>query len=316
MKILHERRGDIDAELLSALDGEPAELYDAASHLVKAGGKRHRPVMTLLASEAVGGDPKGALKAAASVELVHTFSLVQDDVFDNDHLRRGVSSVHVGWDEDTAILASDLLFSKAFETLANSASDSRRVVRALGRLAVGCNRITEGQAMDMSTPSDEEEYLAMIDRKTAELHALACGVGGMLGGGTDGEVEALEEFGRKSGLAFQIKDDVLDLTTDEEELGKPRGSDLAEGKLTLIVLHGLEHGDADVEELFERAKTGDRDAVPELTDALRRDGHVAYAEERAEELLSDARESLESLSETRAKSSLLEVSGYMVRRNF
>ncbi len=128
-------------------------------------------------------------------------------------------------------------------------------------------------------------------------------------------MEALEEFGRKSGLAFQIRDDVLDLTTDEEELGKPQGSDLAEGKRTLIVLHALEHGDTEVAELFESARAGDGDAVARLADALRNGGHVDYAEGRAERLLSEAKGALEALPDSGPKNSLLEIADYMVVRN-
>lgn len=301
--------------MLNILEGEPADLYDAARHLVEAGGKRHRPAITLLAAEAVGGDSEDVVDAAASVELVHTFSLIQDDIFDNDELRRGAPSVHVEWGEVTAILASDLLFSKAFESLSNARADPDRIVKGLNRLSVSCNRITEGQAMDIETPGDEEEYLAMIDRKTAELHALAAGLGGLLGGGTDDQVNALDEWGRKAGLAFQIKDDVLDLVASSEDLGKPQGSDLLEGKRTLIVMHAQATGSPETLKLMERTFDGgnQQDAI-DLTDALHDGGHIKYAEERADTLLREANEALDTLPESDARDCLHEISDYMVNR--
>lgn len=315
MKLLEERRGEIDEEVLSALEGEPDELYEAAAHLITAGGKRHRPVMTLLSADAVEGDAEDALKAAASVELVHTFSLIQDDIFDNDEIRRGVDSVHAKWGEDDAVLASDLLFSKAFEVLADTSAPASRIVRGLKKLSSSCTRITEGQSMDMSTPTDEGAYMAMIDRKTAELHALATFLGGLIGGGSRDEVAALETFGRKAGLAFQIKDDVIDLVTSSSEMGKPRGSDLLEGKRTLITIHAEEAGDPEVIGLIGRVSEGDENCLPHLVETLRSNGHISFAEERARELVDGAVDALEPLPPTEGKESLLELADYMVERS-
>lgn len=316
MRTLEERRPQINERMLNLLDGEPEDLYEASRHLVEAGGKRHRPVMTLLAASAVGGIEEAALNSAAAVELVHTFSLVQDDIFDSDELRRGVPSVHVEWGTDNAILASDLLFSKAFEALSRTDADPDRVVRGLERLSISCNRITEGQSMDMSTPKDEEEYVAMIDRKTAELHALATGLGGIVGGGTDDQVDALERYGRRAGLAFQIKDDVLDLTADADDLGKPRASDLLEGKRTLIVIHAQDAGDERTRGLIEETfETRDTDAAEDLIDALIDGGHIEYAEERAKTLLDEAVDALHELPPSDARDELERLADYTVNRN-
>lgn len=227
----------------SISDITPETLLRASEHLITAGGKKIRPSLALLSSEAVGGDPGDAAGVAAAIELIHTFSLIHDDIMDDDEIRRGEPAVHVLWGEPMAILAGDVLFSKAFEAVIRN-GDSEMVKESLAVVVDSCVKICEGQALDMGFEErldvTEEEYMEMIYKKTAVLIAAATKAGAIMGGGSPQEIAALEDYGRCIGLAFQIHDDYLDVVSDEESLGKPVGSDIAEGKMTLMVVKALE----------------------------------------------------------------------------
>jgi len=247
LDVLKKYSAGVDREIEKALDSvDPENLYDASKHLIKAGGKKIRPALVLLTAEAVGGNIEGAYKTAAAVELIHTFSLIHDDIMDADEMRRGKPSVHTLWGEPMAILAGDILFSLAFELVAQTQVDdvpASRVIKALNTVVDACIKICEGQACDMSFEEKfdvgESEYLNMIYKKTAALIAAATKSGAIIGGGTAEQVEALSQYGELIGMAFQIQDDYLDVVSDEEELGKPVGSDIVGGKMTLMVVHTL-----------------------------------------------------------------------------
>ena len=225
--ILKKYSKDIDVEIKNSLGTvDPEELQKSTQHLIKAGGKKIRPSLVVLSSEAVGGTAKDAIKTAAAVELIHTFSLIHDDIMDKDDMRRGKPSVHILWGEPMAILAGDTLFSKAFEIVLESEINGvsyERVVNALKTVVDSCIKICEGQASDMCFEGNfdvkEEEYMKMIYKKTGALIAAATRSGAIIGGGSPVEVETLTAYGRLIGLAFQIQDDYLDVASDEENLG-------------------------------------------------------------------------------------------------
>lgn len=295
----------------------PEGLYEASRHLVDAGGKRLRPAMLLLAAEAVGGDPAAVLPAGLSIELVHNFTLIHDDIMDNADVRRGKTAVHLLWDLSGAILAGDTLYSKSFQILGMAKADSKQVLAAMDMLSRTCTSICEGQWLDLEFEKrmrvTEDEYLEMIEKKTGVLYGASAWTGGVLSGATDDELNGLEEFGRLVGMGFQIHDDVLDLTAPVEVLGKPRGGDLVEGKKTLIMIHAIENG---VElDIFGREKA----APEEIGDALERlqeSGSIDYARERAKLLVENGKEALGVLGESEAKTLLLELADYMIRRRY
>jgi geranylgeranyl diphosphate synthase type I len=295
----------------------PIGLYEASRHLVDAGGKRLRPAMLLLAAEAVGGDPAAVLPAGLSIELVHNFTLIHDDIMDNADVRRGKTAVHLLWDLSGAILAGDTLYSKAFQILGMARADASRVLAAMDMLSKTCTSICEGQWLDLEFEKrdcvSEEEYLEMIEKKTGVLYGASAWTGGVLSGATNDELNGLEEFGRLVGMGFQIHDDVLDLTAPVEVLGKPRGGDLVEGKKTLIMIHAIENG-------VELDIFGQEGAAPEeIEDALEKlkdSGSIDYARERAELLVEQGKAALSALSESGAKTLLLELADYMIRRRY
>ena len=323
-EILEKYSEKVQQEISTALSAvEPDELQDSSLHLVKAGGKMIRPSLAILSAEAVGGQAQHALKAAAAVELIHTFSLIHDDIMDQDEKRRGQPSVHMIWGESMAILAGDTLFSKAFETVLwteNDGVDSQLVVGALQTVVDSCVKICEGQALDMGFADrlavSEEEYLHMIYKKTAALIAAATRSGAILGGGSKEQVEALTEYGKLIGLAFQIQDDYLDVISDEDNLGKPVGSDIAEGKRTLLVVHTLEAANPeDREELIRILREESDQNVPRGIEIFEEYGSIDYAHDIARDNVKQAKELLLTLEDTPAREALMMLADFVLERS-
>ena len=212
MEILKAYAEEIDVVIDDSLSKlEPESLYESSEYLIKAGGKKFRPALTLLSCQAVGGKPEKALKAAAAIELTHTFSLIHDDIMDNDDTRRGKPAVHKVWGEPLAILAGDSLFAKSFELLSQSAEDNiayERVVDALQVLTNSCINICEGQALDMAFEDTfnvtKDEYMNMIYKKTGDLITASTTIGAIMGGASSNEIQALRTYGKQIGLAFQM----------------------------------------------------------------------------------------------------------------
>ena len=295
----------------------PIGLYKASRHLVDAGGKRLRPSMLLIAAEATGGDPVALVSAAVSIELIHNFTLIHDDIMDNANIRRGRQSVHKIWGDSGAILAGDTLYSKAFQILGNTPAESSLILRSMNILSETCTAICEGQWLDLEFENrsrvSEDEYMEMIEKKTGVLYGASACMGATLSGGSEKEVKGLDEFGKLTGMGFQIHDDVLDLTAPEKVLGKRRGGDLVEGKKTLIMIHALEHG-------IEVEVFGKKDATPQEIEkalyVLEKAGSIDYARSRAADLVNRGKRALDALSDSPAKMLLLDLADYMIRRGY
>jgi len=332
---IERRREPINAALDEELPlSSPERLYEASRSIITAGGKRLRPTMVLLVAEALAdiegptdyrefptldGETVDVMAAAVSIEIVHSFTLIHDDIMDDDEMRRGVPAVHEAYDDATAILAGDTLYSKGFEILLRTGASAERTFTAVRTLAETCTRICEGQAMDVGFEGRGDvlptEYTEMIERKTAVLYAAAAAVPAIVLGADETVVDSLYNYGLAVGQAFQIQDDVLDLTATSETLGKQRGSDLVEGKRTLITLHAREQG-VDVDGLLD---ADDPDAVSEeAIDAavaeLERAGSIDYARETARELAEQGKGDLEALPDNRAHATLAALADYLVER--
>ncbi len=210
-------------------------------------GKRLRPVFCLLSCEACGGEWEQALPAAAAVELLHNFSLIHDDIEDNDRTRRGRPTLWALWGVSQALNAGDALYALshiALLRLSDRGVPEGTVVAALRVFSQACLRLTEGQFLDLSFEAREQvstgAYLRMVEGKTAALLAAACELGALVAGSPPGQRERLRDFGHNLGLAFQVQDDLLGIWGDPEVTGKPVGSDLLRRKKTLPILHGLQ----------------------------------------------------------------------------
>ena len=254
-------------------------LMDAMTYSLMAGGKRLRPILCLAGAEAVGGSAEDALPAACALEMIHTYSLIHDDLpaMDNDELRRGKPTCHIAFDEATAILAGDALLTMAFEMLSTDNSAHTRmpdrwlaVVARIAR-AAGSRGMVEGQVRDIAAENTE---LSLDD--LARLHSLKTGAliqasvcsGAVLGGGTEAQIDRLETYARNIGFAFQVKDDVLNVEGDPELLGKNVGTDELRHKSTYPFIMGLDKSKAFAQELIEAAISA-LDAFDHRSDPLR-----------------------------------------------
>lgn len=276
---------DVEQGLASiAFPESPEELYAPVRHALEGKGKRVRPAMLLLTAEAFGGDDarRRALNAALSVEVFHTFTLVHDDIMDAAPTRRGRPTVHMQWDDATAILAGDLLFSLSADLLGRTESD--RVLDALLAYHATVARLCEGQALDLAFETRRdvtpEAYLGMIDGKTGALLELALDLGALVGGASDDDREALRAAGHALGRAFQIQDDLLDVTASGDGWGKAVGGDLTAGKRTWLLLRAIELARTDDDRAFFDAAL-DGLSPEQVDDARERMRRLGVLEEAA-----------------------------------
>ncbi|WP_251329982.1 geranylfarnesyl diphosphate synthase [Haloplanus pelagicus] len=335
---VRERRERVNAALDEDLPlEEPERLWEASRYLLKAGGKRLRPTVSLLAAEAIAdvpplsvdyrqfpaldGDDVDVMAGALSLEIIQSFTLIHDDIMDDDALRRGVPSVHEAYDVDTAILAGDTLYSTAFEIMAETGAAPENGLEAMRMLANTCTRICEGQALDIEFEHRKEvlpeEYLEMVESKTAVLYGDAAATPAVLLDADDAVVDALYDYGIHSGSAFQIQDDVLDLTVPSEQLGKQRGSDLVENKETLITLHARQQG-VDVDSLVDAADAESLTdaAVESAVERLHEAGSIEYAREKARSLVEQGKADLGVLPDNDARALLDDLAEYLISRGY
>ncbi len=322
-----EMDGDLDRELLrraaqvtAAIEElvpvvHPRPLYQASRHLVDSGGKRLRPSMLLLAGEAAGGDAAVLAPAAVSIELIHNFTLIHDDIMDNADVRRGRPAVHKIWGQSGAILAGDTLYSKAFQVLGMTAARPQLILGAMNLLSRTCTAICEGQWLDMEFESRERvteaEYMEMIEKKTGVLYGASAGIGALLSGADPDVVAALDQFGRLTGMGFQLQDDIIDLITPEKVSGKKQGGDLIEAKKTLIMIHAFAN---DVPVRVFGKKDATATDIQEAISLLEKSGSIKYARSRAEEMVEKGKRALQVLPNSKARATLLELADFMIRR--
>jgi geranylgeranyl diphosphate synthase, type I len=302
----------------------PEVLYEASRHLVMAGGKRLRPYLTVKSCEIVGGKPEDAIPFSAGLEILHNFTLVHDDVMDNDPIRRGTTTVHTKYGIPIAICAGDLLFAKVYEAFTIHAPPTLNAkkkcacVEAATRATI---ELCEGQTLDLSFPDakivSEEDYLLMIGGKTSALFRACAEVGAIVGGGSKRQINALGKFAYAAGISFQIVDDILGITADENTLGKPVGSDLREGKKTLIIIHALKYAKGRQRKILETVlgnKNGKKEDFEEAIQVLQYLGSIDYASKKADRYLTQAKKYLDGFAESSAKSDLDELINYFTKR--
>ncbi len=241
----------INQFILSNVSGTPEHLYDASLHYIKSGGKRIRPFISVKSCQLFGGEIESSIPFASSVELIHNFTLVHDDIMDNDSLRHNVAAVHKQFGTPVAILSGDILFSKAFQFISfygkKSELSSETLIKMVDLLSSSCIEICEGQALDIKMSKDEDfsskdEYLNMIEKKTAALFKASCEIGTLASSNhTNIDVENLSSYGKKIGIAFQLIDDLIGIYGDSKITGKAVGNDIREGKKTLPILLAIQN---------------------------------------------------------------------------
>ena len=296
----------------------PVELIpQLAAHIVAAGGKRLRPLLTLSCAKLcgyAGGDRHVSL--AACVEFIHTATLLHDDVVDDSALRRGLASANAVFGNKASVLVGDFLFARAFELMVEDGS--LRVLAILSRAAA---TIAEGEVLQLVTQNDlsttEDRYLAVIEGKTAALFAAACQVAGVVADRPEAEEQALARYGHNLGVAFQLVDDALDYAADQAVLGKTVGDDFREGKITLPVLAAYAAGDAAEREFWRRTIEESEQTADDLEHAMRlveQRGAIGTTIDRAARYAADACAALDVFPDTPIRRALLDVASYTLSR--
>ncbi len=306
-------------------DLKPEILAKAMRHLMGAGGKRMRPCLTLTACEAVGGKKQDAIETAAALEFLHNFTLIHDDIMDHDEFRRNVKTVHILWGEPIAIISGDALFAKVYEAAGANAVrlglNTERTVELLNTLSRASFELCQGQVLDMTFEKrddiTEDEYMQMISYKTGALTEAATKSGGLLGNADRRISESLARYGRLLGVAFQMQDDLLDISGNQEKFGKPIGSDIREGKRTLIMVKAFATASEKDKEKIQRtigSKNATNAEITEAIDILKKVGAIDYVAERAYNLIEEAKSKIDVLPESTAKGDLLELADFVVKR--
>ncbi len=271
----------MDALIRHRLASDVVLVNQIAEYIVGAGGKRLRPMLLLLAAGALGHRGPDAHQLAAVVEFIHTSTLLHDDVVDESDLRRGRKTANAVWGNAASVLVGDFLYSRSFQLMVEL---ERMDVQKI--LADTTNMIAEGEVLQLlhvrNPDTDEAAYLRVIERKTAILFAAATRLGALLAGADAATQQALHDYGLRLGYAFQIADDVLDYASDAATLGKNLGDDLAEGKMTLPLIHAMAHSDDGVRaELRRIVEEGDLDGLATVQAAIARCGSLDYSRARA-----------------------------------
>ena len=314
--LLRDDLAAVEQEFLKQSKSEVEVITEIATYLMAGGGKRIRPLLLLLSAKALGSTSYSRVRLGAVVEMLHTATLVHDDIIDEAELRRGRPSSNTTWGNSKCVLAGDWLYMQAF-----SLALEERNFRVLDLLISLTQQMVEGELLQMQKLGhliNEEEYFDLIYRKTACLFSVSMQLGAAVTNATPEMEAALGEYGRNLGLAFQIVDDVLDLTAAEDVLGKPVASDLREGKATLAVIHALERGTgADREAIRTVLSERSFSAVshPQILEILERHGSIAYAMDTACAYAEAARMSIADLPLTDAKRALLWVPGFVTSRD-
>ena len=305
----------IEQELGRDAASSVSTITEIAEHLRNGGGKRIRPTLLLLAAHALDYKGQGAIRLGAVVEMVHTATLVHDDIIDGADTRRGRPSANATWGNEKCVLAGDWLYMQAFKVALEEKS-----LRVLELLIGLTQQMVEGELLQiqkLGRAVSEAEYYDLIFRKTACLFSVSMRLGAVLAGASEEQEAQLAAYGKNVGLAFQIVDDVLDLTATEEVLGKPVASDLREGKATLAVIHSMDHGTAADRQAIKRVlddRGFTRTTRDELQQILTKNGSVEYAMGVADRYAELSRQALASLADSDYKRALLWVPDFVVAR--
>lgn len=302
--------------VIGRMDSPVSLIPQLAAHIVAAGGKRLRPMLTLATARMCGYDGQRHVQLAACVEFIHTATLLHDDVVDESVLRRGLASANAIFGNQASVLVGDFLFARAFQLMVEDGS--LEVLAILSRAAA---TIAEGEVLQLTTQNDlstsEARYLDVIGGKTAALFAAACQVGGVVAGSPEAEVTALAEYGTNLGMAFQLVDDALDYAADQRVLGKTVGDDFREGKITLPVLAAYEAGTSSERAFWRRTIEQSEQVDADLDHALalmERCGALATTVARARRFADAAQQALGAFPPSELQRCLYDIADYTVSR--
>jgi geranylgeranyl diphosphate synthase type II len=315
-------RSIIDQKLaLCVRKNNPVSLYEPMKYILSGRGKRIRPLLILLSCEAVGGTMNQAVNAAVAIEVMHNFTLVHDDIMDHAESRRGRPTVHKKWDANTAILVGDELVAVAYRELLKT--KSRAIAQVADVFTDGVMEVCEGQAYDKEFEVLKDvslsDYLLMISKKTGKLFSVSAEIGALIGGGTEREISALRKYGTSIGRAFQIQDDLLDVTADEKEFGKKIGGDIIEGKKTFLLIEAFDRAagkDRKVIQSVINKRKLSRTLIPSVKEIYERTGVIDLAKQSIDTAIRNANLQLEKLRDTPTRGMLYWFSQMVLNRQF
>lgn len=305
----------IDQIIRSKLQSEVALVRQVAEYIISSGGKRLRPALTLLSGRALGYEDIRLFELAAMVELIHTATLLHDDVVDESSLRRGQATANELFGNASSILVGDFLYTRAFQIMVSTHN-----IPILGVMAEATNMIAEGEVLQLlnigNTDISETQYLQVIEYKTAKLFEAACQVGALIANASEQQVDAMAHFGRYIGTAFQIVDDILDYTGNTEHIGKQPGDDLAEGKPTLPLIYAMRHGTPEQSSLVREAlKQTSRQHFQSVVTAVQTCGALDYAYNEAKKATCLAIQALQTIPDSSSKQALIKLAQSAIQRD-
>ena len=306
----------VNAGIRAQLHSEVVLIEQMGEYIINSGGKRLRPVIAVLSARACGYQGDKHHLTAAVIEFIHTATLLHDDVVDASELRRGKETANSIWGNEASVLVGDFIFSRAFEMMVEIGN-----MRVMEILSGTSNKIAEGEVLQLLNCNDpettEQQYMQVIQCKTAKLFSSAAQIGAVLAGRPESEENALETYGMHLGTAFQIVDDILDYRADSETMGKNVGDDLAEGKPTLPLIYALSQGsDEQKNILSEIIKTGDRDKLAQVMEIIHHTHALEYTERIAKQQAENAKQALTELSDSEYKTALMSLADFSVSRAY
>ncbi len=306
----------VEENLRDLLHANDSFISEAINKVLSAGGKRLRPALLLLSAKICNYSGERGIKLATSIELIHTASLIHDDIIDNDTLRRGMPTINSQLGDTASVILGDFLYSLVFEVLAEDGDIDiiRSVATTTSQMAKGDLRQVLNK---FNTELTEEKYLAINSDKTASLISCACWIGAMIGKQSNGEVDILKRYGLNLGMAFQITDDLLDITADQKVFGKPLGSDIREGKLTLPLIYTMRLANkkdkAWIRDTF-KSKHINKDSVDQMQDIVKQYNGIEYSVKKAEEYSNVCKKELSLLKSSDCQETLAQFADFVVER--
>lgn len=313
--LAHEDMQAVDREIQSRLASDVALINELSTYLIQSGGKRLRPLLVVIGAKAFGYSGQAHITLAATIEFIHTATLLHDDVVDASELRRGQSTANTIWGNEASVLVGDFLYSRAFEMMVDVGD-----MRVMEILANTTNTIARGEVLQLLNCHDPEttetRYLEVIQGKTAKLFEAATRLPAIITNQGDQTEQSMARFGMHLGTAFQLIDDALDYGRNNPELGKSVGDDLAEGKPTLPLIHAMQHGTDAQRALVRRAiEEGGHNYIDGVIDAVESAGSIAYTARRAEQEAELALKALGGLPESPYAQALRDLAYFSAHRS-
>jgi octaprenyl-diphosphate synthase len=307
---------EVDRVIRERLGSDVVLVNQVAEYIVGSGGKRLRPLVVVVGARACGYTGNRHSEAAAIIEFIHTATLLHDDVVDGSTMRRGRDTANEVWGNEASVLVGDYVYSRSFEMMVSLGS-----MKIMDVMASATNKIAEGEVLQLMNAHDpettEERYFEVIYRKTAKLFESGMQIAAILSGAPDEVQSKMASYGRHLGTAFQLIDDVLDYQSNQEQLGKNLGDDLAEGKPTLPLIYALRHGTSEQQAVIRSAiEEGSIEQLPQITAAIESTGGLAYTARLARREVSLAVEALAALPDSAYKQALHELADFAVNRAY